>query len=412
MVTFEVRNDICTPVIGGREVAEVVQVLHDAPLERVDACAANIGLPRKELEAALTFCAERRCAPAEASCGACRRRTEHLRLHDLDAFVASHRRVSIANGAMVLTGNGRRERAFQSLEALATTWAGEEYWFYARRIIRKLRYGVRTKADPRPVSPRHRMRPAVILMEPQLVENVGMVARAMANFGLDELRLVNPRDGWPNEKARIAASGATFVVDEASHHETFHSAIADLNYVVATTARQRDLAKPVLTPQQAIEEIARRTAEGERCGILFGRERNGLETREVADTDAIVMIPVDPKFASLNLAQSVLVLAYEWIKHAGGGTLGRVTTYETPVQPGLGRRRFRAASKEELLAFFEHLENELEAHGFFNSADKRPVMIQNLRTMFTRLGASEQEVRTLRGIVKALTHGNGRPDRG
>jgi tRNA/rRNA methyltransferase len=157
----------------------------------------------------------------------------------------------------------------------------------------------------------------------------------------------------------------------------------------------------------AITEMRSRLTRGERVAILFGRERNGLETSEIANADAIIMAPVDPKFASLNLAQSVLLLAYEWIKQSGEGSLGRVTTNETPRSTGLNDRGFEPATKAELIGFFEHLETELDRMGFFNPPEKRPTMVQNLRTMFTRLGASQQEVRTLRGIVKALVLGKG-----
>jgi len=395
------------PVVAGRPLGDVVRVLHERTLDDGLAALADPALTRSTIEPVLTYCAEQRCATEKASCAGCRRRTADQGLESLDAFVLAHRVVSVREGGHRLQGSGTTDAAFESLDTLTREWRGEEIWFYARRVIRKLRYGIRAKDDPRPAPATQPTKPAVILMEPQLADNVGMVARAMANFALAELRLIAPRDGWPNERARIAASGATFVVDEATAHDDMKSAIADLNFVVATTARQRDLAKPVLTPEQAVTEIARRIGEGERCGILFGRERNGLETSEVAVADAIVMVPVDPKFASLNLAQSVLVLAYEWMKQTGGGTLGRVTTYETPVAPGLNRRGFAAADKAQLLGFFEHLESELDRMGFFGSDAKRPVMIQNLRTMFTRLGATEQEVRTLRGIVKALVHGKG-----
>jgi tRNA/rRNA methyltransferase len=241
-----------------------------------------------------------------------------------------------------------------------------------------------------------------ILVRPQLADNIGMVARALANFALDELRLVEPRDGWPNEKARIAASGANFVIDAAQAFETLKDALCDLNWVAATSARQRDLAKPVLTPEQAVAEMRRRLAGGQKCGVLFGPERNGLETDEVANADALVMAPVNPSFASLNLAQAVLLVGYEWMKQAGTGTLGRVSTYEEPVEPGMRTRGSPPGSKRDLLGFFEHLEAELDANDYFKSPEKRPSMVQNMRTMFTRMGATEQEIRTLRGIVKAL----------
>ena len=172
----------------------------------------------------------------------------------------------------------------------------------------------------------------------------------MANFGLDELRLVAPRDGWPNEKARIAASGANFIIDGARAFPTLDEALERSQLGLRRPrARQRDLAKPVLTPEQAVAEMRRRMAEGQRCGILFGPERNGLETEEVANADAVVMAPVNPNFASLNLAQAVLLVGYEWMKQAGSGTLGRVTTYEEALQPGLRTRGSPPATKEELL---------------------------------------------------------------
>ena len=249
--------------------------------------------------------------------------------------------------------------------------------------------------------------PAVILMEPQLPDNIGMVARACANFGLDGLRLVAPRDGWPNEKARIAASGANYVIDDASAHATLEAATADLNFLVATTARQRDLRKPILTPEQAALEIKTRIGRGERCGILFGRERNGLETGEVALADAVVMIPVNSRFASLNLAQSVLILGYEWMKAHDRASLGRVTTYEKPLEAGLYLNDDRPATREEMMGLFTHIESELDRLGFFNPIEKRPTVVHNLRTMLLRMGTTEQEVRTLRGIVATLAKGKG-----
>jgi tRNA/rRNA methyltransferase len=245
-------------------------------------------------------------------------------------------------------------------------------------------------------------------MAPQIAENIGMVARAMGNFGLDELRVVEPRDGWPSEKARAVASGAATIVDEAQLFPTLGEAIGDLNWVCATTARQRDMRKPVLTPEQAVAEMRRRTVAGARCAILFGRERNGLTSEEIADCDAIVMIPVRSEFASLNLAQAVLLLGYEWLKAGGEASLGRVTTNESPIAPGVHMGRDISATKSELLGLFEHLEGELERLGFFHPADRRHVVVRNLRNMFARMGATAQEVRTLRGIVATLAHGKGR----
>ena len=167
----------------------------------------------------------------------------------------------------------------------------------------------------------------------------------------------------------------------------------------------------MLTPEQAIAEARRRIARGERCGILFGRERNGLETSEVANADVLIMIPVNSRFASLNLAQAVLLIGYEWMRGDPGRSLGRVTTYEKPLQEGLYMGHDRPASKEELIGLFEHLERELEASGFFNPAHRKAVVAQNLRTLLTRLDATDQEVRTLRGIVATLDRAKARGEK-
>src|SRR5712672_1297262 len=182
--------------------------------------------------------------------------------------------------------------------------------------------------------------PIVILVAPQLGDNIGTTARAMANFGLSRLRLIKPRDGWPNPRAYVAASGADRILDEAVLYDTVEAAIADCTYVLATTARAHDQAKPVLAPEEAARVIAPRIAAGEAVGVVFGRERYGLENTEVALTDAIVTYPVNPAFASLNLAQAVLVVAYEWFKLAGGDAL----PFHTP-------QRSAGAGKEQLFAF-------------------------------------------------------------
>jgi tRNA/rRNA methyltransferase len=184
--------------------------------------------------------------------------------------------------------------------------------------------------------------------------------------------------------------------------------MGDLTYVVATTARQRPLKKPVLTPEEAIAALRERTLRGERCGILFGRERNGLETAELATADALVMIPVNSRFASLNLAQAVLLLGYAWMRESGTASLGRVTTYESPISTGLNLGTDRVATKEELSGLLNHLESELDRLGFFNPIEKRPSVVQNVRTMFTRMALTEQEVRSLRGIVATLSKGKGK----
>jgi tRNA/rRNA methyltransferase len=245
--------------------------------------------------------------------------------------------------------------------------------------------------------------PVIILVEPQLGENIGQAARAMANFGFDALRLVAPRDGWPNEKAVAAASGAGGVIERTQVFATLPDAIADLHYVAATTARIREMVKPVLSPETAIREMTAKAAGGERCGVLFGRERSGLENDEAALADALVIAPVNPAFASLNLAQAVLLIGYEWRKATAGESLGRATTYDGPAREGLYLNKAQPAARAELFALFQHLETELEAGGFFKTDDKRSSMVRNIRNMFERAALTDQEVRTLRGMIVALT---------
>ena len=406
-ITIETCDGRAVPTAGGRSVADIVTTVHAFALDDGLARLAIPDLDRTTIEPILVYCAEQRCAADNAACSGCRRRTMADGLNTFDDFVAAHAAITTEDGRTQLTGSGTQRLTVSSIDALARTWAGEELWFQARRVLRKLRHGIRNTAGKRPDGSIAGAAPAIILVEPQLADNIGMVGRAMANFGLSELRLVKPRDGWPNEKARIAASGATFIIDDAQWYPDFESALADCTYVVATTARQRDLAKPVFTPEQAIAELRQRIASGQRCGIIFGRERNGLETGEIANADAIVMAPVDKTFASLNLAQSVLLLAYEWMKQSGQGSLGRVTTYETAIAAGMNIRGFELANKGEMMGFFEHLEGELATKGFFNPPEKRPTVVQHLRSMFSRMQPTQQEVRTLRGIVKALVHGKG-----
>jgi tRNA/rRNA methyltransferase len=397
------------PAVGSSPLplAEIVRACHDLTIDEGLAKLGIEGLDRATLEPVLTYCAEQRCSGDGATCPGCRRRTLARGIASLDGFVAAHQRVVIGECGLILPGSGAGEAHAATLDALARTWAGEECWFWARRVLRKLRHGIRRAEQSGRPDPAGAPAPAILLMEPQLAENIGMVARAMANFALEELRLIAPRDGWPNEKARIAASGANYVIDDATAHATLKQAIGDLTWLAATTARQRDLRKPVLTPEQAVAEMRTRIGRSERCGILFGRERNGLETDEVANADAVVMIPVNSRFASLNLAQAVLLIGYEWMRASEAATLGRVTTYERPVAPGLRLGADRPATKQELIGFFEHIESELERLGFFNPPHKRQTMVRNLRSMFARMGATEQEVRTLRGIVATLAKGKG-----
>ena len=402
-------DGVRVPAVGPDRapVAEIVHACHDRMIDEGLASLAIRGLTRESLGSVLTYCAELACERDGATCPGCKRRTEAEGLATLDDFVRAHKEIVVGDGTVRLVGQGTATMRTPALAALEKTWSGENYWFWARRVLRKLRHGIRRAHIRGEAVAGEGESPAVILMEPQLPDNIGMVARACANFGLDGLRLVAPRDGWPNEKARIAASGANYIIDDATAHPSLDDAMADLNYLVATTARQRDLRKSVLTPEQAAVELKTRIARGERCGILFGRERNGLETGEVAVADAVVMIPVNSRFASLNLAQSVLILGYEWMKAGERATLGRVTTYERPLVPGLYLNDDAPATREAMMGLFQHIEDELDRLGFFNPIEKRPTVIHKVRTMLLRMGATEQEVRTLRGIVATLAKGKG-----
>jgi tRNA/rRNA methyltransferase len=238
--------------------------------------------------------------------------------------------------------------------------------------------------------------PVVILNAPQLAENIGAAARVMANFGLSELRLVNPRDGWPQGRAWASASGADWPLDGARVFGSVAEAIADLQRVYATTARPRELQLPVITPRQAAGELRAAMADGQRTGLLFGGERAGLETADIALCQAVVTIPIDPKFRSLNLAQAVAVNAYEW------WTAGQ------DAPPPAFREGPGPADGAALMGLYEHLERELEASGFFHPPEKTPSMVQNLRAALGRANFSDQEVRTLRGVVTALSRGRGK----
>jgi tRNA/rRNA methyltransferase len=236
--------------------------------------------------------------------------------------------------------------------------------------------------------------PAIVLVEPQLGENIGMVARAMANFGLGELRLVAPRDGWPSEKARAAASRADHVIDGVVVFETLREAIADMSHVVATTARERDGFKPVLGPVEAGRKLRGLFARGEKTGILFGRERFGLYNEEVALADEIVTFPVNPAFASLNIAQAVLLMSYEWMK--SGLAEETETAFRGP--------EMAAAPKAALHGLIDHLDAALSARGYFRPATKKPKMLDNLRAVLTRPGFSDAEIKVLRGVVASLDY--------
>ncbi|MEO6377062.1 MAG: RNA methyltransferase [Caulobacteraceae bacterium] len=238
--------------------------------------------------------------------------------------------------------------------------------------------------------------PCVILDQTQLAENIGSAARVMANFGLTELRLVAPRDGWPQGRAWAAASGADWVLDEARVFATLEEALADLNLVLATTARPREALLPIITPREAAAQAYAAVSEGMKVGLLFGAERAGLETSAVALAHAIVTIPVDARHHSLNLAQAVAINAYEW----------RMTVQAAPAP------QFRdgppPADQAMMLGLYEHLESELDGAGFYHPPEKRPSMVRNLRVALGRARFTEQEARTFRGVITALVKGRGR----
>jgi tRNA/rRNA methyltransferase len=243
-------------------------------------------------------------------------------------------------------------------------------------------------------------RPIIVLVRPQLGENIGKAARAMLNFGLTEMRLVEPRDGWPNPSAGPAASGADLVLEQAQVYATVADAVADCAHVYATTVRKRGVTKPVLTPDEAAREIAQRGGKPSenRSAILFGPERSGLETDDVALARAIVTVPINPEFGSLNLAQAVILCAYEWSKHE---TLAQPTAEEVlPPAP--------QAELEGLIAHFEAL---LEPAGYFRPASRAAATHRTLRNMLTKPGWNHLEVRTMRGVLSALERARRRGDR-
>ena len=229
-------------------------------------------------------------------------------------------------------------------------------------------------------------RPVIVLVRPQLGENIGKAARAMLNFGLTEMRLVSPRDGWPNPSAGPAASGADVVLEQARVFGNVAEAVADCSHVYATTVRKRGVTKPVLTPEEAAREI--HAAPG-RSAILFGPERSGLETDDVAVARTIITVPINPEFGSLNLAQAVILVAYEWSK---GEAL------EQPPQEELDP----PAPQDELDGMIGQLDAMLEASGFYHPPERTPATQRTLRTLLTKPGWTAQEVRTLRGVLSAL----------
>ncbi len=239
--------------------------------------------------------------------------------------------------------------------------------------------------------------PAIILSEPQLGENIGACARAMANFGLSDLRLVKPRDGWPNPKAEAMAAGAANLIASASLHDTVADAIGPLRLVFASTARDRAMAKPVLTPAEAARRLREAAQNGIATAVLFGNERSGLNNDEVALADCVITIPTDPGFSSLNLGQAVLLMGYEWFK-SGDATPSAQIDHGAALP----------AAREDLIRLFEHLESELETSGFLWPPGNRPSMVHNLRNILHRAQLTDQEVRTLRGVIVSLTKGKRR----
>ncbi|MEN2494540.1 MAG: tRNA (cytidine(34)-2'-O)-methyltransferase [Hyphomicrobiaceae bacterium hypho_1] len=384
-------------------VAEIVREVHeDGPdaLQKGEVIAFKF--KRDQLLSLLVYCAEQRCVEAELVCNGCSLHSHYAGIRSVDDWIKQYKRVIINKSGLIIDSIGDGTKYVASLDWLHNNWMGEDYWFWARRVLRKLRYGARQVDNLIRKDIDGNETPAIIVVEPQIPENVGMVARAMGNFGLDDLRVVKPRYKWPSEKARAVASGAASIIDNAKLYSNLSSSTSELNWVVATTARQRDLRKTIMTPQEAAYNLSVRVSRKEKCGILFGRERSGLETDEVARADAIVVIPVNSLFASLNLAQSVLLIGYEWIKAHGTGTLGRITTHERPVETGMNFGSSRPATKSELSGLVEHLESELNKNGFFNPPHRRRVVLRNIWTMLSRMNATDQEIRTMRGIVATL----------
>jgi tRNA/rRNA methyltransferase len=243
--------------------------------------------------------------------------------------------------------------------------------------------------------------PIVVLVEPQLGENIGMCARAMGNFGLTRLRIVNPRDGWPNMAAKRAAAGADHILDHVELFDTVEAAVADCSMLYATTARAHDQAKPVVGPEEAAREIVSEVAAGGTTAIMFGRERYGLENDEVSLANRIVTFPVNPGFASLNLAQAVLLMGYEWFKLATANAL-----------PFVMPERSERASNHQMQAFFDHLVQELDKVEFLRPPEKRDTMLVNLRNIFTRMDPTKQDMHTLHGVVMAIAEGRKGPAKG
>lgn len=235
--------------------------------------------------------------------------------------------------------------------------------------------------------------PTFILVETQLADNIGSAARAMLNFGLDRMRLVNPKPEWPSDRAIALASGADRVLREAKVCRSLGEAVSDLQVVYATSARPRDLVRRIITPEQAGREMRAHAANGVRCGVLFGPERMGLVNDDLASVDAVITAPVNPDYGSINLAQAVLLIAYEWVRTGSDLAPSVLRTGDSPI-----------ASRQHLQSFLDRLVSELDESGFLRVSHMRPAMIRNIHALFSRTQLTDQEVRTLHGILTELVN--------
>ena len=242
--------------------------------------------------------------------------------------------------------------------------------------------------------PESQRQPYFVLVRPQMGENIGASARAMWNFGLEQMRVVAPRDGWPSTRAVAMASGAGRLLDAAQHFDGVSEAVGDANFVFATTARGRGLTKPILAPEEAMCQAVEKLAQGQKVAVLFGPERAGLENEDIAGANALISVPVNPDFPSLNLAQCVLLMAYEWRRAQGQVELARME---------LAKTQWAEAIEVEKLA--QHYEERLEDAGFFFPEAKAPGMKVNLRNMWSRFTLTRADVRMLHGVLRQLVRG-------
>ena len=243
--------------------------------------------------------------------------------------------------------------------------------------------------------PESQRQPYFVLVRPQMGENIGASARAMWNFGLEQMRVVAPRDGWPSTRAVAMASGAGRLLDAAQHFDGVSQAVGDTSFVFATTARGRGLTKPILAPEEAMRQAAEKIAQGQKVAVLFGPERAGLENEDIAGANALISVPVNPDFPSLNLAQCVLLMAYEWRRAQGQVELARME---------LAKTQWAEAIEVEKLA--QHYEERLEDAGFFFPEAKAPGMKVNLRNMWSRFSLTRADVQILHGVLRQLVRGN------